>query len=373
MRKFIGLAFGVLALTAVPAGAQQKPQGSATQSADRILFTRGKISFPRTIAGLAFKETKDFSHHGEGLDTSVRYETADGAIFATAYLYYPSLSHGGLAGIATEEAIRGNSTEATSLSPLRRIPVGKIADGGLQMDIGNYQGRYASSAAFVKAGRWMVKYRVSGPEARKAEIEAAIAALVDATRFEGEARPVPSAPLELENCPLSGGKDARLIAPTGGSEGNAATMSDAMIASFDAAGETPNQAKRSEAFLSRIGSGWCKSYAEVGKSRIPLLRATGGIRTAPGAASSRLFALYSDAGGALEVVGSGKRFTLLHHEIGKTTVMGAFDSVPSDGQMAEILGGNHEALRPRARVDLSPEGGSKINLQLADGPGTPTI
>ena len=370
MRISIGLAFAVLALTAVPAGAQQKPQASTTQSADRILFTRGKISFPRMIAGLSYKETKEFSHPGEGLDSSVRYESADGALFATVYLYYPSLSHGGLAGIATEEAIRGNSTAATRLGPLRRIPVGKLADGGLRMDIDHYQGRYASSAAFVKAGRWMVKYRVSGPDARKPEVEAAMAALIDATRFEGAAQPVLSAPLAAPACPKGGGKDAKLIV-SAGADASASTLADALIASFDPAGAESDRSEKGKGYPPRLGTSWCKAYAAVGNSKIPLLRATGGL-AAPGAASSRLFALYSDAGGALEVVESDKRFTLLHHEIGKTTVMGAFDGVPSDGQMAEMLGGQHEALRPRARVDLSPEGGSKINLQLTDGPGAPT-
>jgi hypothetical protein len=370
MGKAIVLAaLAACGLVAGPASAQQAPTRNWSESADRIVFTPAKISLPRAISGLALKQTKDFSHAEQGLDSSARYESGDGAIFATTYVYYPSLSHGGLAAIATEEAMRSNSPADLRFGPPRRVDAGGVAGGALRADIANYQGRYASSAAFIKAGRWIVKFRVSGPQARAAEVSAAMTALIADSRFEGAARPMAQQPIDAPACPQGTATDAKLLSP-GGPDADVATMADALLATFDPAG-TAAAAGKAEAVPPRIGRGWCKAYAAVGTKRIPLLRATDVAGSAP-FGSSRLFALYSDAGGAVEVVQQKQRFTLFHHEIGRTTVMGTFDRVPSDSQMAAMLGRDHEALAPRARVNLTPDGGSNIELQVADTKPTPT-
>ena len=47
---------------------------------------------PRRIAGLEYFETSEFSHKGEGLDTGIKYRSADQKVVATLYVYYPSLA-----------------------------------------------------------------------------------------------------------------------------------------------------------------------------------------------------------------------------------------------------------------------------------------
>jgi hypothetical protein len=353
-----------LLLAAAPAMAEQASSEAWAQRDERMTLRRAGISFPATIAGLSYKGSKDFSHPGEGLDTSIRYETPDGEIFATVYVYYPAVAHAGLAEIATEAAIRGNSPEAVEHRGRTMIEVGGVAGAAIRTDFGGYQGRYASSAAFVKVGRWMVKIRVSGPEPRRSEVDAATAALLAKVGFEGDLRPVAAAPIDAPACTGRSTKDAKLL-PEQSSPGDAGAMVDSLVATLDAAGES---AVGGRAPL-RIGRNWCRSYAVAGNAKVPLLRATDDAAGAVG--KSVLFALYNDAGGALEIVLLDGRHLLLHHQIGMTTLLGTFDGVPSDAQMAGMLAGTGAVGPIRARIRLKPEGGTQIDLPSA--PQEPTV
>lgn len=363
--RSIGIAALALWL-AVPAAAQQKlPIWSHGE--DRIAFTIADIAFPRSPGTLAYKATKDFSHPGEGIDTSIRYETPDGEVWATVYVYLPSLSHSGLAALATEEAIRLNSKPSLKMLGVRSVAVAGTADAAIRADFGHYQERYASSAAFVKAGRWMVKIRVSGPESRRSEVERAMAALLDGMRFSGKDRPVAAARIEPPACPAAPEKPARLIADEAAGLSEKA-LADSLVAAIDGAG--PEAVRSGSAMAPRIGRAWCRTYAQAGDAKVPLLHATGAAAAGDGPRSI-LLALYSDAGGALEIVRLEDRHILLHHQIGSTSVLGRFDGVPSDAQIARMLIGQGETGKVRATIRLKPNGDTSIELPTAPkGPTT---
>ncbi|HEX8061957.1 MAG TPA: hypothetical protein VF535_01960, partial [Allosphingosinicella sp.] len=285
------LAFGL----AAPRLAAQTPAPKDfwSVSDQRLSFGPAQLSAPRRAAGVEYFESTEFSHKGEGLDTAIKYRSADQKIFATLYVYYPSFAHTGVQAIATDQAIRGG----TRSPGIRPLGTGLAAAGGkpgvaVTADYDHYLGENHTKAAFIKAGRWMLKLRVTGPESRSAEVAAVMTALLDGLRFEGKAKPGPGAPLSIGECASADRPDAG-PAP-GGGEGIAVAMADAAGAPADKA--TGGDRKPLPA---RIGRDWCRSLLQVGDQKTAVLQATGKAGSRP---RSALLVLYSDSGGVLEVV-----------------------------------------------------------------------
>src|SRR6185503_18632811 len=80
--------------------------------------------------------------------------------------------------------------------------------------------------------RWILKLRVSGPEARRAEVEEAMAALLAGLRFEGDVQPRPGAPLQIGDCTAPAAQSAHLIA-----DDPVRDAATAIMGTFDGAGE----------------------------------------------------------------------------------------------------------------------------------------
>jgi hypothetical protein len=149
-----------------------------------------------------------------------------------------------------------------------------------------------------------------------------------------------------------------------------------VIGTSDAAGDLASEDGNAAVLPPRIGTKWCRRLVTVGNSRVPLIRATdAGAGGDSIFGKSLLFALYSDAGGALEVmrVARSGKYLLLNHEIGATNLLGTFDALPSDRQIAEILSGRSPAGRLRARVELKADGNSEVHIQAPPpAPTSPT-
>jgi hypothetical protein len=130
---------------------------------------------------------------------------------------------------------------------------------------------------------------------------------------------------------------------------------------------------------SRPATGWCRSagfrLANM-NGDTPVLRAT-----AAGAGDdsrrSVLFALIADNGTLLEVAErrfrNRTRYVLIHHQIGRTAVLGAYDAVPTDAQLADILSGrDRDGGRMRATIEFQASGDSNVNLLVPmTPPATP--
>jgi len=349
------------------AGAQD---GSPIWSADpdRLLFGPAGISVPRRAGTLEHYETREFSHPGEGLDTALQLRSADRQVFASVYVYLPSIAHTGLQAIATDAAIQTNPKGGGKLLRSGTASVGGKSGLALTAAYSGYLGSLFSTSAFVKAGRWMVKIRVSGPRPREAEASAALKALLDGMKFEGAYRPSPAIPLESGECAASasGGADARLL------EDKDHGIGAALFAQLDAAGEeaTGKGAAR-QAVPPRIGRTWCRSVLDVGEARAPLLRAVSAGRGTGKGVRSELFVLYSDSGGMLEVVGvpAEKKHVLLNHAIGETLILGTFDAVPSDRQLRRLFAEPGENGRVRASIVMKANGESQLRVAPPPGSG----
>lgn len=336
---------------------------------DRLLFIPARISVPRRASTVEHYETKEFSHSGEGLDTAVQLRSADRAVLATVYLYLPSVAHPGLQAIATDAAIQTNPKGGGKLLGSGIAAVGGKPGLALTAAYRGYLGGLFSASAFVKAGRWMVKVRVSGPETREAEVSAVLKALLDGLKFEGAFRPRSAQALDVGDCGAGSGSrgDARLLEDKNGA------LAAALIAQLDAAGEeATGKGDDQKPVLPRIGRSWCRSALQVGEARAPLLRAVSSGRGNAFGTRSELFVLYSDSGGMLEVVGlpGGKRHLLLNHAIGETLILGTFDSVPSDRQLRELFTNPGENGRVRASILMKANGDSELRIAEPEKTGS---
>ncbi|MDQ4087688.1 MAG: hypothetical protein M3177_06740 [Pseudomonadota bacterium] len=322
-----------------------------TRSDGRLRFAPAAVTLPARAAGVQVTEVREFSHPGENIDNIVQYRSSDGAVIGTVYIYYPALAHTGLAAFATDNAIRINSPTNVSTRGSSVVAAGRFPGAALRADYGNYRNGNASSAAFIKVGRWMIKLRVSAPEQRRGEVEAAMTALLSQIGFEGE-QPSPASAMDFDRCPDAPERDARLLP-----DDMTATFTDSLLGVIDGAGSD-------EAVRSRVPRRWCRSaLARIGDGQYPILRAL--PEQSEGEETSRLAVIISDAGGLLEVVAApgGGRYTVLHHQIGETAVLGSFDAVPSNAQIAAIISGSDTgAARLRARIRLRPGEGSDLQL-----------
>lgn len=331
-----------------------------------MVFRPAGISAPLRAGTAQFSEATEFSHKGEGVDAVVKYATADEAIFATLYIYYPSIAHNGVQALATDQAIQRKGTY-----PVEALGMDVVAAAGkpgvaIAADYTHYAGNLSSKAAFIKAGRWMVKLRVSGPETRAAEVGAVMAALLSELRFEGEVQPLPSTPIASARCALPDRSDARLLP-----DQEATGFEGALFGTFDAAGliaktEAPGG---KTALLPRIGRDWCRSTLDVGDAQLLLLQATGPESESGGlGGQSMLLLVYNDAGGLYEVVrvDEGRKYLLLDHNIAEMNVLGMYDALPSADQLRQLFAISGGQRRTYARVRLQANGNNSIELSLPD-------
>ena len=331
------------------------------RSGDSVSVPAAGMGFPTVAGTLTLTETAEFSHKGEGIDNIAQYESADGELFASVYVYYVGLAHNGLAALATANAMTSGSPEVRKTRSTKAA-AGGLADVAIRESYTGYRGRLASSAAFLKSGRWLIKLRLSGPDARAADIEAAMDALLAGITFGDDAAPHPAAAIEAQPCASEpAGAEALPVA-----EDSASAAAEALLlGTFDGASQRiAGEAAQDGPLPARVGGSFCQAgEIRVPTGTVPILRAVG---TSPGGlATTELLAVTSDAGGLVEAVrlGSG-RYRLLHHQIGQTALLGAYDRLPSIAQIEAILSGaDHTGGAYRATVILRPGEGPRINVK----------
>ena len=306
--------------------------------------------------------TQDFSHEGEGIDSGLQYRSSDDAVFATVYLYYPGLPHAGLAAFSTDDFIRTSEPATRILHPIRAVSAGGVDGIAIRVDYANYRGNLASSAVFIKAGRWLVKLRVSGPEARRGEMEDALGVLLRSIEFGAANPPMAPHPLTVSDCPAGAGRTAARLLPD---PPGAALAAHGFLATFDGGGNpaTAEGGVRRD-LPPRIPDQVCLSRVRIGERTYAVLRGEAGAALSVDG-RTRLLLPLNDAGVTLEVLHAANlgRYLVLYHEIGMTSLMGGYDAVPSDAQITQILaGGSTEANRIRVPVRFRPNRGPEMML-----------
>lgn len=344
-----------------PAQAQppQRPDGAEywTPSDERMTFTAARISFPRRVGAVSLNRSIAFGQRNVGLDNGLIYASDDEALLATAYVYLPGLAHEGLTAVASEHFMRIQSGAGFRPLGSRIVAAAGRERVAIRADYAGFRDENeASSSAFLRAGHWIVKLRISGPESRRADVERTMAALLAEIRFEGDVVPRAAEPIALVDCPpAAAAPAAALLAPT-----SAEAMEDAIMAA--AAGLRDNG-------RGRFAPRWCvSSFRQVGRYALPTLRV---LPSAPAEDSRRsvAVAILNDASGALEVVErrfrNRSRYILLHHSTGQTLVLGSYDAPPGDAQINALLDGTDSAGgRARATIGYRSNGDSNVTVHV---------
>ncbi|HYG30288.1 MAG TPA: hypothetical protein VD887_08745 [Allosphingosinicella sp.] len=348
---------------AAPAGPERWQRGD-----ERVIFTPANVAFPRRAGILESGGFQEFSNPGQGLDNGLQYRSRDGRTIGTVYVYYPGLPHSGFAAWATDNAIRANSASRVQARGTRVVAAGGVPGVAIRMDYSNYRNGNASSAAFVKAGRWIVKLRVTGPN--PGQVDAAMDALIAGLRWGASNPPQPAMPVTVAAA-CTGDPGSRAARPLPDPNPNE-LAAYAMLGTFDGGGiEARDDSGARVRLPSRIPPELCLSSRLA--SGVPILRSAEGDQPSIDG-RTRLLAVLSDAGAALEIVYPRNigRYLLLYHQIGETSLLGTFDGVPSDRQIADIIAGrDRESARVRALVRLRPGEGDQIHLNAPDEPAEP--
>ncbi len=348
------------ALLAGPAAAQSL-QGIWKDRGDRIEAADAHISFPREMAGLRLTETHEASHKGESLDNVAEYRSADGALWGSIYVYLPSYGDAALTEQMTDWTIHQVYGPKVTRISEGVTAIGGRADAAIRAIYVNGElkdsGPLASGAAFAHVGRWIVKLRVSGPVARRSEIEAALDAFLSTARIDGKVKTYPVAPLKIADpCP----------APTSGSvalfnngKASESVIAETMVAASESLGYDP-KSKVPTAFPANGLSAVClRGDIVIGTAHYKVWQPS--EQREPDIILVQL----NDSGDLVTVRKDfmSKGYTIGKAGIGRFEIYGQIDRIPDNSELTRILAGGLPGLFDvRASVTLKPNGDSTINI-----------
>lgn len=335
-----GLRLFAAAALAAAALAGAAPLGAAgfVQKDGQVSLAEAGITLPDQAGALGLTEVKEFSSKGKGIDNVAQYRSPDGKVEATVYIYMPAYADAALAAAKTSEVVEARFGPGLVPAASAVVAAGGVEGAAIRRVYeGARGGQYTTSLAILKAGRWIVKMRASGPSARGAEAVAALDALLQNIRFSDRGAVAPVAQLQLSECPVRA-KKARKAKPASlpGLEDN--KLAAALVASTMAA--DPGDDGPPAAIGANGSRPLCvRERVKVGDSMLALVQpADGGERP------DAVVAVVNDAGATFEMrkAEQGRNYLLMFHQIGQTAHMGMFDRPLSGEQLASILTGESD-------------------------------
>ena len=302
----------LLLLVPVPALAQGADAQEAWVASDGSLRARAAgIILPQSVAGLSLSKSGEVTNGGKGIDNYAQYLSDDGAVQATIYVYLPSYADASIAAYMTDRAVadrfgpraRRTGYESVALQGQAGRAIRAVYDDAAD-------GALTTAAAFVHAGRWLVKLRITGPSERREEVLAGLDGMLGSLRFDDVAAIRPASPARFTDCPASDDRDARLTASSPAAAADVRPVAE-IAAPFCVRGQV------------RTAEGSYDVLAHTG--------ASGGSVIVP----------VDDAGTviAFDPARGGKGYQLSIHSVGETKLFGVYDRVPSSRQIARIVAG----------------------------------
>ncbi|MEG3144685.1 hypothetical protein U1839_08465 [Sphingomonas sp. RT2P30] len=351
----------LLAMLIASPAAAQSVSGIWKEAGDRIDAAAAGISFPREIAGLHLTKTSEFTHQGEGLDSAAEYQSADKALWATIYVYLPAYGDPALAEYRTDKTIHQVygakvTRVAEGLAPLggrSNAAIRTIYVGG---ELKN-SGVLASGAAFAKVGRWIVKLRVSGPLARRGDVEASLDAFLAAARLQEKTMSATVAPAQIAApCPPAPSGTAALFK---NGKAVASALGEAMVAASDNLGVDP-KSKIAPPFPANGLTPMClRGEITIGDQKLEVLQPAGEPQP------HIILVPLDDEGGVITVRKDliTKAYTIGKAEIARFTVYGQIDRLPDNAELTRVLGGALPGLfTVRAALALKQNGDSNVEI-----------
>lgn len=276
------------------------------------------IGLPQTTAGLSLVksgEIADGDEGGQGLDNYAQFTSSDGVIQATAYIYRPSYADAAISAYMTDKAIRDRfgPAERTAYGV---APAGAHPHTAIRASYRAADGALVTTAAFVHAGPWLVKLRVTGPAERAEEVESGMTGLLSGLQFDSRSTPSRVAASAIGACPVADGPGASTVPEM------QAGRTDSADAAFPRDGQDT----------------MCiRGTVTVGNERYDMLQAS-----AAGSGASAVVIPLNDAGRVMRLDGiaatGGYRLTV--HEVGGVSIESSFDRLPSTRQIAAVIDGD---------------------------------
>lgn len=297
---------------AAPAFAASADVEAWTPGQDSIRAAAAGIALPQTVAGLSLAKSGEVSNGGKAIDNYAQYLSEDGVIQGTLYVYMPTYADASLAAYMTDKAVMerfGGKTRRTAYASVAAAGQAGKAIRAVYDDAAD--GALTTAAAFVHAGRWIVKMRVTGPTERRTEVLAGIDAMLakltvdDATALHG------AVPAKFAACPAPAENDAALVKGKGDG-----AVSDIRM---------PRDGKDALCIRGTV---------ETAEGQFDMLQQSGQHNGA-------IIVPTDDSGTVLAFAPAepGKDYTLSIHSVGQTNVYGIYDRLPSAKQIAAILDG----------------------------------
>lgn len=348
------LALAVM-LSAAPATAEEiSTSDNWAVRDDRHVLVNSGISMPAKAGVVSLVKTEEFSNKGRGIDNVAQYASPDQAIAATVYVYFPSFPDAGLTAYRTSQIIMQRFGPETRLFSASLIDAGGEKAAAIRQLYENADGgTRATAAAFLRAGGWIVKLRVSGPMSRNTDIVATLDALIASLRFEDRAMPTPAHLLEVSECPIQNPRKAKPLKDKDSADAAlfGALAGPAVVAGIEGGEAPPIQPLTKVCVRERFS---------IGPSAFEVMQATD-----EGVAPTSVFTVINDSGMILRasprLLGTGH--TLLIHQIGQTETLGSYDRIPSGEQLRDILSGtDSKGGAVRSRTEFDPDGSTRINV-----------
>jgi hypothetical protein len=349
----------LLGAVASPVSAQ-KLEGIWKGSGDRIAAPPANVSFPRSVGGLGLTATAEASHKGEALDNTAEYRSADHKIWGTIYVYRPGYPDAAIAAYMTDRAIRLTYGDKLKRLSQTVVPIGGQPSAAIRITYSGGviedSGPLASAAAFAHVNGWILVFRVSGPIDRPAEVEAALDAMLAATKFDRKAYILPAAPLEFAApCPAA---TSGPVKPFKSDESGANALMAALSSSVGA--EKP-KGKNEDLKPNFPANGLTRVCVRgtLGDSGLEILQPAG--TSTPEVILLPLNDVDDVVTVQKNLMGAG--YTLSKTDIGQTMVLGEIDRMPDNDQLARILAGEQkELLAVRSTTTIKANGNTSVNI-----------
>lgn len=188
-------------LCATPAIAQQPASETWTTTADTVRAQAAGIALPQQAGALALVKTGEISDYGSGINSYAQYASADNVVQATAFIYKPGFADTALAAVATERAIFERFGPTTRRASQQVTDAGGHANSALRtLYTGAADGQLVLAAAFVHAGGWIVKLRVTATSDRQADVEAGVNAMLKGLSFDTPSALQRASAVDLKAC-----------------------------------------------------------------------------------------------------------------------------------------------------------------------------
>lgn len=351
--------FAAIALVAWPAQAQVAPPPSAgawTVTPESITLAAARVTLPPRAGTTTLVRTGEFSRPGAGVDNHAQYESTDRKVFATAYVYRAAYADAALAAYGTDVAIRGRFGADVKITEQGSVAAAGRPDGAIRSV---YDGAVlngaalVTAAAFVRIDSWIVKLRATGPAERRAEVVAALDALIAGMSTTPGATVFAARPLRFAApCPAANGREAKAVR---GKDAQGQALFGALVGGSAMLGSAEDGRRLSPSFPANGATEVCvRGTVSLGDRTVDLLQAAGEAN--PGV----VLAVMNDAGGVLAAEGGTlltAGYTIKTYGIAEVAMGATLDRLPT----ARQLGGWF------AKPDRSPLAGRSRTLFAADG------